>query len=377
MILKLYNRLFFDIILSVFFFFQILGINWSSGLLEWILNISSLLFVLILIIPKLNVPFKNMWMFHVFLIFWVFTDLIVMIIDIYNFGFIHLALGNLAVISFQLPVLAIILYYFLCNYKSFKIFAFFSFIITIALYVFWFVEIIESFKYQIIGNFALFSIILFQNINFSKHKKINFLLNILLIIVVLTVGSRQSLLGLIILGLILILISAKKYFFKIVIFVTVFSSFLFFIINSSENIYNSFEEFNTISRFIDNASLESSSNSYRIESANMLIENFSYLPNGYGYTQDYYFLEPHNLFLEIIYLKGYILGGFIVSILILLILNSILHIKSKVISFLIIVLLVPALVSYTLHAARFFMIGILVLLITKSFSNFNNKKYIF
>ena len=318
-----------------------------------------------------------MWMFHVFLIFWVFTDLVVIIIDIYNFGFIHLALGNLAVISFQLPVLAIVLYYFLCNHKSFKIFAFFSFIITIALYVFWFVEIIEDFKYQIIGNIALFSLILFQNINFFKHKKINIVLNILLILVILSVGSRQSFLGLIIFGLILILINAKKYFFKIVIFVTAFSYFLFFITNSFKNISNSIEKFNTVSRFIGNASLKSSSNSYRIESSKMLIENFSYLPNGYGYTQDYYFLEPHNLFLEIIYLKGYIFGGFIVSVLIILILNSILYSKSKIISFLIIVLLVPALVSYTLHAARFFMIGILVLLITKSDSDFNNKKYIF
>ena len=160
MILKLYNRLFFDSILSIFFFFQILGINWSSGLLEWIINISLLLFVLILIIPKLNVPLKNMWMFHVFLIIWVFTDLAIIISDIYDIGFIHLALGNLAVISFQLPVLAILLYYFLCNYKSFKIFAFFSFTITVFLYMFWLVEIIEEFKYQIIGNLALFSLIL-------------------------------------------------------------------------------------------------------------------------------------------------------------------------------------------------------------------------
>ena len=197
-----------------------------------------------------------------------------------------------------------------------------------------------------------------------------------LILVVLSVGSRQSLLGLIVLGLILILVNAKKYFFKILIFVSVLSSFLFFKINSSENINNLFEEFNTVNRLIGNASLESSSNSYRIESAKMLIENFSYLPNGYGYTKDYYFLEPHNLFLEILYLKGYILGGLIVSVLIILILNSIFHVKHKVISFLIIVLLVPALVSYTLHAARFFMIGILVLLITKSISDSNNKKYI-
>ena len=61
----------------------------------------------------------------------------------------------------------------------------------------------------------------------------------------------------------------------------------------------------------------------------MLINNFSFYPNGYAFTEDRDFLEPHNLFLEIIYLKGYFFGGILVIILSFCLLQSIFQPKTQ------------------------------------------------
>tara|TARA_Y100000768_G_scaffold379119_1_gene354429 strand:+ start:11668 stop:12810 length:1143 start_codon:yes stop_codon:yes gene_type:complete len=366
--LKIKNRAVFDIIISFFFYVQILTINALSDIEYWVFNFSLILIATIFIRKNLNIPLKKMWLFHLFLILWVITDIFVFTIDFFNLGISQLAIGNFFLIAIQLPFLAYLFFYILSNKASLIIFSSISFIISVALYFLWLVGFIEDFKYQIIGNITLFTIIIFISSDILSNKlKLKFVIITALVFIILVVGSRQSLVGLLLMSLILIIQNLKKYFISISLFLVT----LFTLINfafQKNNIDESFSNFTTISRFIANAQLESSSNSYRIESYKQMIDNFSFFPNGYSYTFNPYFNEPHNLFLEIIYLKGYFLGSTIIIFFIALIINLLFYKNLTILKLTILVFTIPAMVSYSLHAGRFFMIGILTLLIYKSLS---------
>ena len=364
--LSIYKNFIFDIFLSFFFYFQILGINAQSSIFYWITNSVIIIIVFLLIKKKINVEISKMWLFHVFILIWVITDILLLITDSLTIGLNYLALGNLFLILFQLPILALIFYYFLCNDKSYFTFSFFSIFITLLLFAGWIFGIIVSWKYQIIGNIALVSFVLFQSPGLLKRKK-KLLVNLVLIFIILIVGSRQSLLGIVLFLFIYVFSRLNKFFFKTSFSIIILCSIIYFIVPSNINLEKSFSQLNTIDRLISNSELKASSNNYRIEGAKMLINNFSFYPNGYAFTEDRDFLEPHNLFLEIIYLKGYFFGGILVIILSFCLLLSIFNYNDyKVVNTLIILLLIPAMVSSGLHAARFFIIGILVFLIIKS-----------
>jgi hypothetical protein len=366
--LKIYKNFIFDILISLFFYFQILVVNARTDIFFWILNSAILFLTFTLIKSKLKVQVTKMWLFHIFIAFWVVTDILLIVSDFFNIGFNNFALGNFFVIALQLPILAIIFYYFLCNYKSYFTFSFVSFVITFFLFYGWKLSFFPDWKYQIIGNMALFSFILFQQSGVLKsYLKSRLIIYLILFFIILIVGSRQSLLGLLIICYFIVLSRLKVNFLKTSISILLISLALYFFFPSNLVMEQSFSQFNTINRVVANSSLENSADNYRLRSAEMLIDNFSYLPNGYAYTLDKYFLEPHNLFLEIIYLKGYIFGGILVLFLFWCVLQSMfLSNQNKIIRMLIISLLIPALVSYGLHAARFFIISILVYLIIKS-----------
>jgi hypothetical protein len=364
--LSIYKNFIFDIFLSFFFYIQILGINAQSSIFYWTTNSFIIIIVFLFIKKKINVEISKMWLFHVFISIWVITDILLLITDSLTIGLDYLSLGNLFLISFQLPILALIFYYFLCNDKSYFTFSFFSIFITLLLFLGWMFGFIVSWKYQIIGNIALVSFVLFQAPGLLKRKK-KLLVNLVLIIIILIVGSRQSLFGIVLFLFIYVFSRLNKFFFKTSFTIITLCSIIYFIVPSNINLQKSFSQLNTIDRIISNSELEASSNNYRIEGAKMLINNFSFYPNGYAFTKDRDFLEPHNLFLEIIYLKGYFFGGILVIILSFCLLLSIFNYSDyKVVNTLIILLLIPAMVSAGLHAARFFIIGILVFLIIKS-----------
>ena len=378
MTLKIKNKTILDIFFAIFFYFQILIINVRSSTIIWLINFIFLLFIAITISKKLKIEIKKMWIFLIFLFFWIVSDIIIILTDLPSFFPNWLTLGNLYLISFQLPVLALLLKYLLGDVKSILAFALISLLISYSLYYFWYVGFIEEFKYQIIGNISLLTIIIFQNTILSNKKILKFLIQFSLFLIILNVGSRQSLIGLIILLLIILLIRLKNSFKSTFTVISIFSLLVYFITQFNESLNQFFLKLNTISRFIANFSLDSASNNYRIRSANNLIENFSILPNGHSYTLDPYFLEPHNLFLEIIFLKGYLLGGIIISFLLILVLNAMLFNSSRALNLIIIVFLVPAMVSFGLHASRFFIIGILALMIEKSIrtsEKINNLNY--
>ena len=365
--LGIHKNFIFDIFLSGFFYFQILGINWLSSTLSWVLNFALIILVFTILKTKLNVSISKMWLFLIFIIFWIMTDLLVLITDFLDFGFSDLAIGNFYIISLQIPILALVFYYFLCNDKSYSIFSFISLSLSILLFFSWLFGFVEEFKYQIIGNIALVSIILFTKESLLKNKfKFKWIIYLTLFLIILIIGSRQSFLGLLIIFLSNILSKLGKNFFKTSFLIASLFTLIYILIPSDFNVENSFPQFSTISRFIANAQLDSSSNSYRLDSAQILINNLSWFPNGYGYTTDSYFLEPHNLFLELIYLKGYFFGGILVLTLFLIIFQSLYSKDSLVVNYLIIALLIPASVSYSLHAARFFVVASLVFLIIKS-----------
>ena len=370
------SRNIFDIFLSIFFYLQILGVNILSSLETWIINIGFLIFIGILLRSKFNLSLRKLLLLHIFLIFWISTDLIILISDFFEIGINSFALGNLFLIVFQLPFLAYVFTYFYLNPKSYLILAFISTLVSFSLFFFWFVGVIEFFKYQIIGNISLLSFIILSNKEiFKSDHKLRILLQILLFIIIISVGSRQSLLGFIILILVILIDKFKTTPFKAFI-ISLTSLSTIFVLSKFEFFQNLFFQFETINRLISNSQIYSSSNIYRIQSARTLIDNFSFLPNGFSYNNDPYFLEPHNFFLEIIYVKGFLLGGLIVLSLILIIINVFFSDKNRVLKYMILVFLVPSMVSYGIHAARFFLIGVLVFLILKSISlNLNKFKF--
>ena len=374
MSLKIRHKSIIDFLLSFLFYIQLLGINVFSSYYIWIPNIVLLILISFYLTSILRLKINKLSLFFIFLFYWIITDILLFFLDFSIIGYSELAVGNFLLITFQLPVLSLIIYYLFSDDYSLKIFSRVSFFVSLFIYLLWYFQIIEDFKYQIIGNISLFTIILFQNKYFLNNKNyLNAFIQLILIIIIITVGSRQSFIGLLIFFLILLCHQSLTKSISYLLIFLAFSSIFYFTFLNKIIIDDNFL-FNTINRFSANLDLESTSNSYRIESAENLIRNFSLLPNGYLYTSDYYFLEPHNLFLEIVYLKGYLLGGFLVIIILILLINAMLFYNNRFLRFLILVLLVPAMVSYSLHAARFFIIGILLLLIYMS--NFQNKNKI-
>lgn len=353
--------------LSIFFYFQILGINWLSSTLSWVLNFNLIILVLVILKTKLNVSISKMWLFLIFVSFWIMTDLVVLVTDFLDFGYSQLAVGNFYLIALQIPILALVFYYFLCNDKSYSTFSFISLFISLMLYFLWLFGFVEDFKYQIIGNISLVSIILFTKESLLKNKfKLKSIIYLILFFIILIIGSRQSFLGFLIILLYNIFRKLGKNFFRTSFLITLLFTLIYTLTPSDFNVENSFPQFSTLSRFIANTELDSSSNSYRLDSANMFINDLSWFPNGYEYTTDSYFLEPHNLFLELIYLKGYFFGGILVLTFLLIIFKSVNSKDSLVVNYLILALLIPAMVSYSLHAARFFVVASSVFLIIKS-----------
>lgn len=367
MLRKIKYKSIFDLFLSFVFYLQILGINIFSSIYIWIPNIVILLLIASYIISLLKLKIKKLWMPFIFIFYWILTDIFLFILDFSSIGYSQLAIGNFLLITFQLPILTLILYYIFLEKTSLNIFSKFSFFISLFLYSIWYLQLIEDFKYQIIGNISLFSLLIFQKKYFLKNINFfNITIQLVLLFIIVTVGSRQSFVGLVFFFIILIINQPIKKFMYYTFFLISISIISFYSFNLNELFLNESYFLNTINRFSANLDFESSSNFYRIESAKNLINNFSFLPKGYSYTSDFYFLEPHNLFLEIIYLKGYLLGGILVFIILLLIIDSTFFCESRFIRMTILVLLIPAMVSYSLHAARFFIIGILLLLIKKS-----------
>ena len=371
------SRGIFDILLSVFFYFQILGVNVLSDIYVWIINIVILVSVATLVRLNSNFSVRRLVPLHIFLIFWVSTDLLILISDFNDIGLNSFALGNLFLIFFQLPFLAYVFTYFYLNPKSYIIFAFISATVSFSLFFLWYIGIIEFFKYQIIGNISLLSFIILSSKEiFQSNKIIRILLQIFLFVIIISVGSRQSLLGFIVLTLIILIDKLRTKPFRAFITSTV-SGFIIFILSKVEFIQNLFFQFETINRLISNSQIDSSSNIYRIQSAKTLINNFSLMPNGFSYNNDPYFLEPHNFFLETLYVKGLLLGGIIVLTLFLITTSIFFSDKNKVLKYMILVFIVPSMVSYGIHAARFYLLGILVFLMLKSVSiNLNNVKFL-
>ena len=157
------SRGIFDILLSVFFYFQILGVNVLSDIYVWIINIVILVSVATLVRLNSNFSIRRLVPLHIFLIFWVSTDLLILITDFTDIGLNSFALGNLFLIFFQLPFLAYVFTYFYLNPKSYIIFAFISATVSFSLFFLWYIGIIEFFKYQIIGNISLLSFIILSS----------------------------------------------------------------------------------------------------------------------------------------------------------------------------------------------------------------------
>ncbi len=242
-----------------------------------------------------------------------------------------------------------------------------SYISSISLLILLKFGFIEPFKYQIVGNFALVVIIMLDL--FGGKTEIRTFLKIPLFYVALSSGSRQSLIALafyIFTNLIL-----KLNLRKILIISILFFAFQYF--NFDLNFFSDNFEYiealnlDSIGRFIIAMEGDNGSNEYRVESNKYFIENFNFFPRSYDYFSQSSYLEPHNYFIEIIFMKGYFLG--VLETMLIAACSFFIFLKDKKTLVVLLPLCIPALVSSGFHAARFFLLFMFLLII-----NFKDRK---
>jgi hypothetical protein len=112
---------------------------------------------------------------------------------------------------------------------------------------------------------------------------------------------------------------------------------------------------------------DNGSNEYRIESNKYFIENFNFFPRSYDYFSQSSYLEPHNYFIEIIFMKGYFLG--VLETILIAVCSFFIFLKDKKTLVVLLPLCIPALVSSGFHAARFLLLFMFLLII-----NFKDRK---
>ena len=242
-----------------------------------------------------------------------------------------------------------------------------SYISSISLLIFLKFGFIEPFKYQIVGNFALLVIILLDL--FRGKTEIRTFLKIPLFYVALSSGSRQSLIALavyIVTSLMLKLNLRKILIISILFFVF---QYFKFDLNFFSNNFEYIEALNldSIGRFIIAMEGDNGSNEYRVESNRYFIENFNFFPRSYDYFSQSSYLEPHNYFIEIIFMKGYFLG--LLETMLIALCSFFIFLKDKKTLVVLLPLCIPALVSSGFHAARFFLLFMFLLIF-----NFQDRK---
>ena len=208
-------------------------------------------------------------------------------------------------------------------------------LLTIGLLIGW----IPQFKYQIIGNLAVFTFVFAFN---SKHR-LRFFYLTLCVLSILLVGSRQSFIAFVI---VLFILYPRILALGIIVFLT--------LIRAPINI--SFGPFDTLQRLYVASSVSAETNNYRMDSFNYYYENSGLEPKGYSYLYDTRLLEPHNFFVEVLYSRGLLVGGLMVTFMLFISLRILKRRKDILQVLLLFVGVVPAMVSFGVHAARFFLV---------------------
>lgn len=368
------NKIVLFISSVLFFFGEIFLISVRSSTSLWILNIVIILTYIFYINKHIFLLIRKDGLF--FYTIWCFFSFLLLPFDLVNNIDLTWSIKHCFIYIFQLPALALSFYILQRDDRFFYYFGLISFLVSAILFLLLKMDLIPFYKYQIVGNVALMTLIfIFQNTKINNILKLTLLFFLIMIIVL--CGSRQSFVGLVIYLFLVLYYAVSKSFFKRLLLNVIFlniilTGFLFLKKFDFEILFSQIEIFNqlelkTFSRLLSNFSIsDNESNYYRIHSLELLIDNFRFLPNGYLYTNKNLFLEPHNFFVEIIFSYGFFFSPIILFYLIYGFSNSFKRNGSKAILMLAIVFLVPAFVSSGLHAARFFLIFFLSLSLFKN-----------
>ena len=324
-----------QLILSIVIILEILSVNSRS---DWrVFLMSSLAMLLVLGVVRIRIRLTSSFLLPVFIGIGFFEFVIGLTGD-FEILYSGVVFNNWLQTYVQLPLIAVLLSDLKRDSRIFQALLVGTIILlTFALKL----GFIPEYKYQIIGNLAVFGFIFAFE---SKHRlRLTYIS--LCILIILLIGSRQSLIALL---LILFLRFPKMFFAGI---------FTVFVLWSLPNSYD-FGPFNTLQRLFITSSLSSDSNSYRLQALEYFFMNSTLIPNGYSYLYNSSMLEPHNIFVEILYSRGVLLGGIIVALLSYGVIRIIIKKGENVNRLLLIFGLVPAVVSYGVHAARFFLIAI-------------------
>lgn len=172
-------------------------------------------------------------------------------------------------------------------------------VLSIIICFVFFQGIIDSNRYQQVGNVLSVLAILFL---FNKHLVVK-LLFIPLVLIILSTGSRQAIFGLLFVGIFYFIRSYKRASLFIIPFIVYFLTKLNFI-----EFFRVFEflNFRTVGRII--YKLENVENS-RFDIWQAFIERISFSPNFVDFGLSRYFMDlPHNFFIEYSYVTGLFFG---------------------------------------------------------------------
>jgi hypothetical protein len=223
-------------------------------------------------------------------------------------------------------------------------------------------------KYQHVGNILAATAILSLSFSNKKQKWILFLFFMTLCILT---GSRQSLVGVLFIGIFYLLLNKPK----IVLLIILFLSFLVlkkdYIINKIIEIGNEYN-FVTLQRF--SAFTEEgggSSVSVRVDIYNRLIDMLTYFPN-FTFSPNIKELYPHNFFLEYSLSCGILIGVAFISFILYVVLRKIKANKKNVLFYFSLFYFFPFSISSGIAAAKYFLFFIILIIFlseTKALTN--------
>jgi hypothetical protein len=362
------NKVIQSVLLIIFFYSELLLISVRSSVLSWVINVSIICLFFYYVQATLLVTLRTKGLFLYFI--WIFMSFLLVFVDALNNLNLEWSLNYLFIYCFQLPALSLVIFILFSDITHITIFTFFSFFVSILLFLFLKFGYIPDYKYQIVGNLSLLALIVLYS-KFTLQSRWRSLISIILIFIIIASGSRQSLVGLLLYLLFsfIFYIYSKRAFRKyILVSISLISVTLFYTIkiDDIETIATQTENLDrlgltSISRFVSNISLEENqTNLYRIESVQLLKNRFGIAPNGYMYRNEDLFLEPHNFFIELIFSYGYIASCFILLFFIYGLIKVFGSVDRKVYILLLLAFLIPSIVSSGIHAARLFLIFLLV-----------------
>lgn len=169
---------------------------------------------------------------------------------------------------------------------------------------------------------------------FKTRNKISIIISISSYIILLSLGNRGAVLYTTIFTSICIMnqLNKKTITTRIMVFIVLIISIYLFLGVFIENIYMLFEELGVSTRIFDKLENDQLDTSGRDQITSYLLKELSYKTSGYGLTADRRFIVDsyaHNIFLELVFSFGYVIGGLIIILLVSTLLRAYINCRKK------------------------------------------------